>query len=624
MVEAIGTLIRMPGFMAELFINYDCHVERQDLCEDMVGLLARNAFADAAYWSTANVPPLCLDSLLTFVQYMAERTVYASPPSTDSRLAQLREQRRRKKIIKAGSLKFNDSPKGGIAFLVKNGIIDDPDDPTQIAKFLKSTSHLSKSVLGEFITKKTNQALLIAFIGLFDFKGKRIDEALRELLTSFRLPGESALIERIVEVFVEKYMNSPDTDSIADDTAGYVLTYAIIMLNTDLYNPQVAKTQKRMAPEDFARNLRGTNGKEDFEPEYLQDIYDAIKQNEIILPDEHDNKDAFDHAWKTMLLRTQGAGQLELCDSNAFDAEMFRATWKPIIATLCYVFMSATDDAVFSRIVTGFNQCAQLSATYNMPEAFDRIIYSLAQISSLAPEMAPSTSLNTEVQAGKRKVMVSELAVRLGRDFRAQLSASLLFHTLRGHESAVGETWIYIVRILRNLFINALISMPAQQDGKLTSIGQIPLQLPSQVIDKDGRAAEAGIFSSFTTYLAGMPALQIEILVNALLSEMPDAPSPVVVVKPDIRPAPVTARVNGTRIGKHGPEYDPGSVFLLELVTRLALRDEETMSATGELVTNALQAAVRGADQLHPIAASRIVTYLFDLLRHSYTYDWMR
>jgi len=661
MVEAIGTLVRMPYFMAELFVNYDCDVDRQDLCEDMIGLLSRNAFPDAATWSTTNVPPLCLDSLLTFIQSMAERIDQPRGATTNSRIEHLRNQRKRKKIIKSGSLKFNDNPKAGIAFLTKNGIIENPDDPVQIAKFLKSTSHVSKKVLGEFITKKTNQELLTAFISLFDFNGKRIDEALRHLLTSFRLPGESALIERIVEVFVDKYIKSSVPEGVADKDAGYVLTYAIIMLNTELYNPNVKKTQKRMTCEDFARNLRGCNAGGDFPFEYLQDIYDAIEQNEIILPEEHDNKHAFDHVWKTLLMNTQNSGQLEPCDTNAFDAEMYSATWKPIIATLCYVFMSASDDAVFSRIVVGFDQCAQLAAKYDAPEAFDRIIYSLSQISTLAAEIPPSTSLNTEVQRGKQRVMVSELAVRLGRDYRAQLSMVLLFRTLNGHEAAVGETWVYIVRILRNLFVNGLISMPDQQT-KLSELTSIPLQPPSQVVEKD-KLSDSGLLSTFTSYLSSyavdeppepseeelentassvdcieacnvnlvfsnlltLPSSQLERLVNALLSELPDAPSPVVVVKPDIRPVPVTARVNGVRTTRHGgPEYDPGSVFLLELATRLTLRDEESLAAAGEAVTNALQAAVRNAENVHPTATSHVVNYLLDLLRHSYDHDFMR
>ncbi|KIX04415.1 uncharacterized protein Z518_05283 [Rhinocladiella mackenziei CBS 650.93] len=659
MVESIGTLVRMPSFMAELFVNYDCEVDRQDLCEDMVGLLSRNAFPDSATWSTTSVPPLCLDSLLSFVQFMAERLDQEVPPGTKERIEKMRLQRVRKKIIKSGASKFNDDPKAGVAYLVRNGIIEDPDDPLQVAQFLKGTSHVSKKMLGEFLTKKTNERLLTAFIGLFKFDDKRIDEALREVLSAFRLPGESALIERVVNTFTEKYCSTAAPEEIADKDAAFVLTYAIIMLNTELYNPNV-KAQKRMSFDDFARNLRGVNAGRDFAPELLQDIYDAIKQNEIILPDEHDNKHAFDFAWKELLMKTADAGSLELCNTNAFDAEMFKLTWRPIIATLCYVFMSASDDAVFSRVVVGFDQCAQIAAKYGITEAFDRIVYSASQISGLAAEAPPSTSLNTEVQVGKKRIMVSEMAVRLGRDFRAQLSTVLLFRILAGHENAVGETWICVVRILRNLFVNSLITLPTFDRSRLADPGAIPLQPPSQVIDREGRLGESGIFSTFTSYLssyaaddppepseeelentlssvdcvkacqpdlvlrhmAALPPNQIKTLVAALLSQVEES-SPVVTVKPE-RPMPVTVRVNGHRVPKAGPEYDPGSVFLLELATQLTLRDDETIAAAGENLTGSLQNAVRDVSNLHPLAASRVVHYLLELLRYSFTHDFMR
>ena len=655
MVENIGTLIRIPAFMVELFINYDCEVDRQDLCEDMVGLLSRNAFPDSATWSTTNVPPLCLDSLLTFIQFMAERADQPIPPAAPERVKQFRTQRVRKKIIKAGAAKFNDDPKSGVAYLTKHGIIDNPDDPVQVAQFLRGTSHVSKRVLGEFLTKKTNERLLTAFISLFDFTDKRIDEALRDLLGSFRLPGESALIERIVTTFTEKYLPFSTNEEIADTESAFVLTYAIIMLNTELYNPNV-KSQNRMSQEGFAKNLRGVNARNDFAPEFLQEIYEAIKQNEIILPEEHDNKHAFEHAWKELLMKTQGAGDLELCESNAFDAEMFAATWKPIVATLNYVFMSASDDAVFSRVVVGFDQCAQIAAKYDISECFDRIVHSLAQMSGLAAEVPLSTNLNTEVQAGKRRIMVSETAVRLGRDFRAQLSTVLLFRILAGHENAVGETWIYIVRILRNLFVNSLMTLPAIEKSRMSSLGPIPLQPPNQVIDRDGRLGESGIFSTFTSYLSSyaaddppepseeelentlssvdcvracqpasviqhmftLPPSQTGMLVKALLSQMEES-SPVVSVKPE-RPIPVTARMNGhpTRSAKRGPDYDPGTMFLLELATVLALRDEETIAEAGDRLTGVLQNAVRDVNNLHPLAAGRVVRYLLDLLRFGF------
>ena len=451
MVESIGTLARIPSFLAELFVNYDCEVDRSDLCEDLVGLLSRNAFPDAATWSTTNVPPLCLDALLGYVQFIADRLGDEPRIEGYPDRAKLREQRAKKKVIIRGATKFNENPKAGIAYLAAQGIIDDPEDPVSVARFLKGTARISKKVLGEFISKRSNEALLSAFLDQFDFAGKRIDEALRGMLETFRLPGESPLIERIIDTFSEKYCAQQAAAEVSEKDAAYVLTYAIIMLNTDQHNPNV-KAQNRMDQPAFAKNLRGVNSGKDFAPEYLQEIYDNIKNNEIILPDEHDNKHAFDHAWKELLLKTNSSGDLIICNTNIFDADMFEATWKPVIATLSYVFMSASEDAVYHRVVAGFHQCAQIAATYGLSEVLDHMVYCLSTITTLAPDSPPNTSLNTEVQIGKRKVMVSELAVKFGRDYRAQLATVVLFKgVVAGNEAVIGHGWRHVsaLEILR-------------------------------------------------------------------------------------------------------------------------------------------------------------------------------
>lgn len=445
MVESIGALARIPSYLVELYVNYDCETDRSDLCEDLVGLLSRNAFPDSARWSTTNVPPLCLDSLLGYVQFVAERL--EDEPSYDGypNIEKLREQRRRKKIIIRGATKFNENPKTGIAFLASNGIIENPEDPKSVVNFLKGTTRISKTTLGEYLSKKSHEQLLEAFIDLYDFTGKRVDEALRDLLNSFRLPGESALIERIVSVFSNKYCGNSMPDGIANVDAVLVLTYAIIMLNTDQHNPNIKK-EKRMSYNDFSRNLRGVNGNKDFAAEYLQEIYDTIKSNEIILPDEHNNKQAFDYAWEELLIKTRTSTSLIMCDTNKFDADMFNATWKPIIATLSYVFMSASDDAVFSRVVLGFDQCAQIAAEYGLTDALDHIIFCLSSMSTLASESPTNTALNTEVQAEKKKIMVSELAVKFGRDYKAQLACAVLFRLIPKKEGSIKNGWNHVSR----------------------------------------------------------------------------------------------------------------------------------------------------------------------------------
>ncbi|KAL1976055.1 hypothetical protein VTN31DRAFT_4447 [Thermomyces dupontii] len=657
MVESIGMLTRIPTFMVELFVNYDSEVDRADLCEDMVGLLSRNAFPDSATWSTTNVPPLCLEALLGYVQFIADRLndepKYEGYPDP----AKLRGQRERKRIIIRGAMKFNEDPKAGIAYLAANDIIKDPDDPVEVATFLKGSNRISKKVLGEFLSKRNNEKLLEAFIDLFDFKGKGVVDALRELLGSFRLPGEAPLISKIVTAFSEKYMEKAAPAGVADKDALFVLAYATIMLNTDQYNPNV-KAKDRMTCAGFMKNLSGVNGGKDFEPEFLEEIYNSIKENEIIVPDEHENKHAFDYAWKELLKKTPDAGDLVISDTNIYDAEMFAATWKPVVATLSYVFMSASDDAVFSRVVMGFDQCAQIAARYGLTEAFDRIIYSLATISTLATENPPSTALNTEVQAGKKTVMVSELAVKFGRDFRAQLATVVLFRVLVGNEHVPRASWPYVLRILHNLFINSLIPPFSESFNAMLEVQPIPLQPPSHVVERDERN-ETGLLSAFTSYLSSyaaddppepsdeeldntlctidcvnacgiedilenlksLPVSSISAIVDAILSQLPDESPAVIMVKPAMlaghRPSSVKSEVSYSG-------YNPGIVYALELATVLTLRDKETIEAVGERVASSLQGIIRDARNFHPLVVSRVVAYVINVLRLSYDQSFMR
>jgi brefeldin A-resistance guanine nucleotide exchange factor 1 len=443
MVESIGALARMPSFMVELFVNYDCEIDRSDLCADMVGLLSRNAFPDSATWSTTNVPPLCLDALLGFVQSIADR-LDDPPVSEGYRPAkELNEQRKLKSLIIKGAGKFNDNPKSGIAFLASRGVIKDVNNPDEIAKFIKGTARIDKKVLGDYISKAANEPILVSFMATFDFTGLPVEEAFREMLYTFRLPGESQLIERIVTKFSEKYFVDGNHDGIFDPDAVLVLCYAIIMLNVDQHSPKL-KNQKRMVLEDFAKNLRGVNGKEDFPPEYLEAIFTSIRTREIVLPEEQSNQSAYDHAWKELMIKIQSTSDLTICNTNIYDADMFAATWKPVVATLSYVFMNASEDAVFSRVFTGFAQCAQIAARHGSSDALDKIIFCLSSISTLASPTLPSTSLNTEVQASGKSVMVSETAVRFGRDDRAQQATVVLFRVLEGNEATVRDGWEHV------------------------------------------------------------------------------------------------------------------------------------------------------------------------------------
>jgi len=58
------------------------------------------------------------------------------------------------------------------------------------------------------------------------------------------------------------------------------------------------------------------------------------------------------------------------------------------------------------------------------------------------------------------------------------------------------------VRIWLNLFVNSLIPSTFSQAHDILDIPHIPLQTPSQVIDRAERSNESGLFQSLTSYLS--------------------------------------------------------------------------------------------------------------------------
>lgn len=152
---------------------------------------------------------------------------------------------------------------------------------------------------------------------------------MRLLLEGFRLPGEAQLIERIMECFSKLYFNSGPPE-IATQDATFILSFSVIMLNTDLHNPQV---KRRMTLEDYMKNLRNVNDGRNFAPEYLVAIYEAIRDNEIIMPQERDGQQGFEFSWREMARKARIYSPGKVCITSAYDRDLFEAIASPIVET---------------------------------------------------------------------------------------------------------------------------------------------------------------------------------------------------------------------------------------------------------------------------------------------------
>lgn len=113
-----------------------------------------------------------------------------------------------------------------------------------------------------------------------------------------------------------------------------------------------------------------------------------------------------------------------------------------------------------------------------------------------------------------------------------------------------------------------------------------------------------------------LPDESLEALVDALLDQIPEdsGSSVVITVKADNVPPSSPAAATKPR----NNSYDPSLVFILELSTILALRDDVTVKLLGKRVVDALQAILRDLSNHHPITIARTTFYLFRLLQASY------
>jgi brefeldin A-resistance guanine nucleotide exchange factor 1 len=66
-------------------------------------------------------------------------------------------------VYHTGAEQFNAKPSKGIAYLQENGLLATPLDPNEVASFLRENPKLDKKMIGEFISKRSNENILLAF-----------------------------------------------------------------------------------------------------------------------------------------------------------------------------------------------------------------------------------------------------------------------------------------------------------------------------------------------------------------------------------------------------------------------------------------------------------------------------
>ncbi|XP_016329333.1 Golgi-specific brefeldin A-resistance guanine nucleotide exchange factor 1 isoform X2 [Sinocyclocheilus anshuiensis] len=516
-LEAVVQLWRIPSFVTELYINYDCDFYCSNLFEDLTKLLSKNAFPVSGQLYTTHL--LSLEALLTVIdsteahcqakvlnsaaqQDQSESTTVegdssvntitdstteagkyapscngqnavvsesrtACPPTSGHLMAEkmrlgrqdqeetdtekkslkphrftsclpdsqeLLEIKNKKKLLITGTEQFNQKPKKGIQILQEKGLLSSPMDNNEVAQWLRENPRLDKKMIGEFISDRRNTDLLDSFVNTFTFQGLRIDEALRLYLEAFRLPGEAPVIHRLLETFTDNWQKVNGNPFQSND-AGFALAYAVIMLNTDQHNHNVRKQNIPMTLEQFKKNLKGVNGGNDFDQDMLEDIYSAIKSEEIVMPDEQTGLVKENYVWSVLLHRgASSEGMFLHVPESSYDRDLFTMTWGPTIAALSYVFDKSLDDTIIQKAIAGFRKCAMISAHYGFSDVFDNLIISLCKFTTLSSES------------------VENLPTVFGSNRKAQVAAKTMFSLAHRHGDILREGWKNIMDSMLQLF----------------------------------------------------------------------------------------------------------------------------------------------------------------------------
>ena len=431
-LESLLEFCREPALMLDLYINYDCDVACTNLFETLCRCLCRNAVPEQGPLTSLHV--LALEGVLAVLENMARRCALAAQMAVASEqkemesptggeelpLEQLRQQKHLKKRMALAATRFNREGvrhNNWIPYVQDMSLLPIPATPESVAKFFRECSGLDLELIGDYLSQPDDEkhafhtAVRKAYLETFDFKGYGIDEALREFLGCFRLPGEAQKIERLMESFAHRYFSQQEGTALKSEDTAFILSYSIIMLYTDLHNPQVSR---KMTEEEFIRNNRGINDGEDLPREYLQDIYRSVQQNGIQLKSSSSslNKHTATEvsaAWDGILAREEAVSAFTSTaplghnlhgksaeysgSSGGIDAytsqwiqsaalhekDMFALVADATLGAISFVWENTTDEAVLRKTMLGWRHAATIASYHKMDNTLNSIIISLCK-----------------------------------------------------------------------------------------------------------------------------------------------------------------------------------------------------------------------------------------------------
>ena len=110
-------------------------------------------------------------------------------------------------------------------------------------------------------------------------------------------------------------------------------------------------------------------------------------------------------------------------------------------------FDSAQDDATLQKAISGFHQCALLASHFKLYNVFDAIVVNLATMTGLLEETSSRSVVPDPIVAiAGQQYVISQLAVRFGRNYKGQLAAVVVFAVVTRHGNSMRKGWKKVIK----------------------------------------------------------------------------------------------------------------------------------------------------------------------------------
>ncbi|GJP74508.1 hypothetical protein CLOP_g5075 [Closterium sp. NIES-67] len=367
----------------------------------------------------------------------------------------VRARKHVKRRLLQGAEHFNRDPARGLQYLQAAKLLPEELDARNVACFFRYTPGLSKRVLGDYLGdhEPFKVAVLHEFARLFDFSGLALDGALRTFLESFRLPGEAQKIARVLEAFAARYYEQcPDV--LASRDAAYILSYSVIMLNTDQHNGQV---RHKMTEEEFIRNNRMINDGTDLPRDMLTELYHSIARDEIRVSADSlagggsgagsgSAGEMSYSRWMDIVRRAPSCLPYVPCGDSRplLDHDIFAAVSGPAIAAMSVVYDHSDSPDVLRQCLQGFMDAAKICAAHCMRDALDDLVVSLCKFTTLLNPAGGAGAAGGQAGAGGYDgggLEEEEAALAFAEDAKATMAAAAVFTVANRYGDYIRTGW---------------------------------------------------------------------------------------------------------------------------------------------------------------------------------------